>query len=78
MNYFWKKIKLFTAGAMIILFLTAISVSSCNPKKAESEDTEQEAEHPSGDAQEHPTDQEHPSDHEHPADTTGSEEHPTN
>jgi ABC-type Zn2+ transport system substrate-binding protein/surface adhesin len=83
MNFFWKKIKLFTSGLLVILFILASSVSSCNTKKSGSDDTEQnvneEAEHPSDDAQEHPTDQEHPADHEHPADSASeSGEHPTN
>ena len=64
----------------------AVSVSSCNPKKAGSDNTEQEvqeqSEHPTGGDQEHPADsvgtssesEEHPAGGEHPS----GDEHPSN
>jgi hypothetical protein len=81
MNFFWKKIKLFTSGLLVILYILAISLNSCNPKNTESEGTEQGTEHPAEDAQEHPADNEHPADsvsesEEHPSDSAG--EHPDN
>lgn len=87
MNNLWNKIKLFAVGLVVILFTVAVSVSSCNTKKAGSDDSGQKAkektEHPSGDSHEHPTDHEHPAGEEHPADsvehpTDGGGEHPSN
>jgi hypothetical protein len=69
MNYFWNKIKSFVLGLLVISCVMVVSVSSCNTKKAESSNTEQEVKEKA----------EHPSDHEHPADSVSSEgeEHPS-
>jgi hypothetical protein len=75
------KIKLFAAGLVVMLFIVAVSVNSCNTKKAGSDNEgKQKTEHPSGDGHEHPASQEHPADSvnsesEHPSDGA---EHPSN
>lgn len=70
MNYLWSKIKSLASGLIILSFLVAISLGSCNTKKAGSDSTEQEAVEQS----------EHPAGEEHPADSvgasSGSDEHP--
>jgi predicted small secreted protein len=78
---FLNKIKLFTAGLTVMLFVVAVSVNSCNTKKAGSDgEGKQKTEHPAGDGQEHPASQEQPADSvksesEHPTD---GDEHPSN
>ena len=82
-----KKFKLLGIGAMSLMFIVAVTMSSCTPKES-AEGTEVEVVEEDSDAGEHAEGEEHPADgeehpadgEEHPADSTDSEhpEHPDN